>query len=205
MNAKNPGLTFKETMAGGFDLGVVAPNDGLANGRRNGMVLAMHAEIVIDDLEGFIEDPSHLGGLSGTVDFPPLGTGLVAETGIFNLFSPTHDPKTKFMVYEMAFQQDGQPYYLAGRKEVRDDPGFDLWPDTTTLFTTLHKGGDKRAPIAGAGILSLGVTDLIKLLSTVKVLHTDSLVEKSKAVARFGKFFLGELWDSYARFASEKA
>ena len=56
----------------------------------------------------------------------------------------------KYMIYELAFQYQGQPYYLAGHKEVRENPLFDLWRDTTTLYTKLHKGSDKNGPMAAA-------------------------------------------------------
>jgi len=198
MNANKPGLTFKETMAGGFSLGAADPKAGQAQGRANGTELAMHAEVLIEDMARFIEDPNHLGKLKGGIDFAPMGMGMVAETGVFNLFSPAVDCKT--MIYELGFQHQGQPYYLAGKKVVRDDPGFDLWSDTTTLLTTLHEGPNRDGKVVGAGVLSLGVTDLVKLLATVRVTNTDAITVKSKTIAQFGKFFLGELWDSYARF-----
>ena len=58
------------------------------------------------------------------------------------------------MIYELAFERKGQDYYLAGRKEVQDDPGFDLWKDTT-LLTQLHRGVDKTGPVIGAGFVTL--------------------------------------------------
>ena len=78
------------------------------------------------------------------------------------------------MVYELAFEHQGQPYYLAGYKQVQNDrKGIDLWNDTTTLFTRLHKGFDSRAPVIGAGVLRLGVPDLMKLTSTLRVINAD--------------------------------
>ena len=67
-----------------------------------------------------------------------LGTGLQATSGIFNLFSPTSDPTLKLMVYEMGFQHEGKNYYFAGQKNVRQDPIFDLWKATTTLYSQIH-------------------------------------------------------------------
>ena len=99
----------------------------------------------------------------------------------------------------MSFHHQGQDYYLAGKKEVRDDPGFDLWTDTTTLFTQLHQGVDKNAPVVGAGILTLGVRDLLKLVSTVTVTNAQTNTDKITTVAKFGQFFMGELWDSYVK------
>jgi len=133
--------------------------------------------------------------------FLPLGMGIKAHTGVFNLFSPTDYPKLKLMVYELGFEHNGQQYYLAGKKEVRDDPGFDLWSDTTTLYTQLHKGTDKNGAVVGAGILTLGVADLIKLVSTMVVTNAGSGADKLNTIAKFGRFFMGELWDSYVKYA----
>jgi predicted acylesterase/phospholipase RssA len=191
------GITFRETMAGGFTLGETDPRSGDKKGKATGTILAMHATITIQDLDRFISDSGHLGQINGTIDFPPFGENIPAKAGVFNLFSPTGQPKLKLMVYEMAFEHAGQDYYLAGKKEVQDDPGFDLWKDTTTLFTQLHKGPDKTAPVVGAGVLTLGPIELMKMVSTMHATNAASLAESTKAMMTFGRFFLGELWGTY--------
>ena len=197
MSDQTLGLSFREIMAGGFALGATDPEDGRRQGERAGTELAMHATVSIADLDRFFAEPMHTGSLSGTIDFPPLGLAIPAPTGIFNLFSPGDQPKLKLMVYELGFTQGGKSYYLAGRKEVRNDPGFDLWTDTTTLFTRLHEGTDATGAVVGAGTLSLGVAALIRMLGTVQILNAATPAQKAAALARFGQFFLGELWDSY--------
>jgi hypothetical protein len=72
-----------------------------------------------------------------------------------------------------------------------------MWKQTTTLYTTLHAGTDKSGPVVGAGVLSLGVMDLIRMLGTVHATNADSPTQAAAAIARFGQFFLGQLWDSY--------
>jgi len=191
------GIQFKETMAGGFCLGTHDPKQGNSRGKHKGFELAMHAQVDIDDIQSFVDEPNHQGRLCGSIDFTPMGAGMVAHSGVFNLFYPDSQPDMKLMVYELGFKHQGQEYYLAGKKEVRDDPGFDLWSDTTTLLTQLHQGIDKKAPVVGAGILSLGVKDLVKLVSTVTVLNAQSSKDKVATVAKFGQFFMGELWDIY--------
>lgn len=194
---KTFGITFRETMAGNFALGIQKPR--LVNLAHSHGVhrLAMHVTVSIDDIDGFISDPGHLGSLTGTIDFAPLGAGLPAHTGIFNLFSPTTNQAETHMIYELGFTHEGQEYYIAGHKQVRDDPGLDLWSDTTTLYTTLHRGTDKNGEVAGAGILTLGLTDLIKLATTVRATNADSAAERAQAIGKFGKFFMGELWQTY--------
>ncbi len=72
-----------------------------------------------------------------------------------------------------------------------------MWSDTTTLYTTLHEGRDKSGKVIGAGVLSLGVKQLADLVSTIDVPNASSAREKLAAIEKFGRFFVGELWDSY--------
>lgn len=201
MTEQHPGIQFKETMSGGFALGTSDYKEGCDKGQWAGHVLAMHAQVDIDDIDQFVETGAHPGRLSGSIDFEPLGKGIPAHSGVFNLFFPADKPGLKLMVYELAFTHDGQDYYLAGKKEVEDDTGFDLWSDTTTLYTQLHKGSDKSGEVVGAGILTLGVIDLIKLVSTMRVLNAKNTSEKLATIGKFGRFFMGELWDTYAKHA----
>ncbi len=199
MTEKILGITFKETMRGGFILGESDPVEGEKKGNKANSELALHATILIDDLDRFISDPDHNGSISGSIDFTPFGNGIAATEGAFNLFSPSDDPRMKHMIYEMAFEDDGKSYYLAGKKEVRDDRGFDLWKDTTTLFTQLHEGKDKSGQVVGAGVLSLGVKELAMMVSTMKAINAESAVESAAALLKFGRFFLGDLWDTYVK------
>jgi hypothetical protein len=188
------GITFDETMEGWFALGAATPEAGAAQGRTDGTRLAMHARVVIDDLDGFIAASGHPGGLSGQIDFEPLGFGLVAPRGVFQLFSPGPSEDARRMVYELGFEAGGKAYYLAGEKRVHNDPGFDIWRDTTTLFTDLHAGNDRSGPVVGGGILSLGIRQLLDLIATFKPINGGN----AATIMTFGRFFFGELWEVYA-------
>lgn len=187
------GLDFRETMSGPFTLGATDPQDGA---RAGAPVLAMHAAIHIDDIAGFVNSSSHLARLSGTIDYAPLGTGLVAPSGVFGLFSPSGDPALTWMVYELAFEHAGQPRYLAGRKHVRLGPPWKLWHETTTLYTTLHAGRDRSGRVIGAGTLSLGVGALLDLLGTVQGTGAGS-GQRVGAVLQFFRYFSAELARTY--------
>jgi len=197
MSKQQLGLRFDETMSGAIMRGESDYREGEMKGRMAGEFLAMHATVTIDDMQAFIADPNHLGHLQGTIDYPPFGTAIACEGGRFNLFSPTDDPRMKLMIYELGFSHQGKEYYLAGRKEVRDDPGFDLWSDTTTLFTRLHAGHDAQGAVVAAGILTLGMTDLARLVASMQVLGSDGITDKVETLGRFGRFFMGQLWDNY--------
>jgi cholesterol oxidase len=188
------GITFKETMQGWFALGATTPESGAERGEREGTKLAVHCDVTIDDLDRFIAVREHAGALTGTVDFQPIGLGMTAPKGVFQLFSPGPEERARRMVYELAFAAEGKPCYLAGEKRVKNDAGPDLWRDTTTLFTTLHDGAGRSGSVIGAGILSLGVPQLLALVSTFKPINGGNLA----TVGKFGRFFFGELWEVYA-------
>jgi hypothetical protein len=185
------GLTFKETMSGPVALGPSDPEAGAAD--PNAAELAVHCVIAIDDIDRFVDDREHTGSITGSVEYGPFGGTLPVTAGIFNLFSPG-GPNERLMQYRLAFEHDGKPYFLDGRKLVHDDPGFDVWKDTTTLYTVLHEGSDEAGPIVGAGILSLGVEALARMMSTMR--PTDGGIEP---LVKFGKVFLGSLWETYGK------
>lgn len=202
MANEKPGFTFREKMSGGFALGETDPETGAKAGHSTGNVFTMHGTINIDDLERFMSDPNHPGSITGSIDFDPLGRGLASTSGVFNLFSPTNDPTMKYMVYELGFNAtDGKPYYMAGEKKVKQGPITEMWEATTTLYTQLHQGTDKSGSVVGAGILTLGLADLLAMVPTMHATNTTSPAEAAETVARFGKFFLGEIWETYVEKA----
>jgi hypothetical protein len=176
-------------MAGPVALGATDSATGAAD--PSARQLAIHCEISIDDIDRFVADPEHTGSIGGSVDYEPWGDGIPVTHGIFNLFSPG-GPNERIMGYRFAFEHHGTAYFLAGRKHVHDDPGFVVLKDTTTLYTVLHEGADETAPIAGAGVLSLGVEALAKMMSTMRP-HGGGI----DPLLKFGRLFLGSLWDVY--------
>ncbi|MEX0789564.1 MAG: patatin-like phospholipase family protein [Actinomycetota bacterium] len=193
MKIPPPGIAFRETMSGPFTLGSTDPREA-----GEGVPLSLHAAIAIHDLDRFIADRDHSGSLAGHIEYGPFGGYLPAKAGVFNLFSPAEDSRVKLMVYGVGFEHDGRDYYLAGRKELNNDPGFDLWKDTTTLYATLHEGSSVRGPVVGAGTLRLDMGQFLKMLPTVRATFAGTAGERARLVARFGEFFLGSLWKQYS-------
>ncbi|WP_174874904.1 patatin-like phospholipase family protein [Vogesella oryzae] len=187
------GVSFRETMAGPFCLGQADPQVGA----RGAMRMAMHATIHIEDIATFVADPRHMAGLTGHIDFEPWGRAIPAQSGVFGLFSPSGDPTLTYMVYELGFRHQGQDYYLAGKKHVRLGGPWRLWGETTTLYTLLHKGCDASGEVVGAGVLSLGAADLLRLLRTVHSSNAPAARAGAAAVWRFFRFFMSELVRTY--------
>lgn len=194
-----PGVSFRETMKGGFAMGETDPRTGEEKGDAAGTPLAIHCEIDIPDVYRFIGDPQHYAAMRGHIDFAPLGMNIPAQTGIFNLFSPSDNQNLKHMVYELSFKLGGQQYYLAGKKNVQDDPGLDMWTDITTCFTRLHSGTDQTGPVVGAGVIYIKREQLLNLIPTIHATNTQSNEESLKVLADFGKFFMGSIWETYSR------
>jgi hypothetical protein len=191
------GIRFRETMAGAFALGAATPEAGARQGEREGHRLAMYVEVEIPDLGQFLAQGGAGGRLGGEIEFSAIAPRMPAPQGVFQLFTPAQDGVSRRMVYELAVQWQGVPHYLAGEKQVRDDPGFDLWSDTTTLYTRLHEGRDRSGRVVGAGVLRLGVPQLLAMVASMRATGDGG----TGTVMRFGRFFFGQLWDVYAPHA----
>jgi len=191
------GLEFKEVMSGGFLLECTNPEDGERKGDARGSKLTMHCEVSIADLDRFTRDLQHPGILSGTIDFTPFGNGLVCDPGTFNLFRPGDAPQEKWMVYEFGFTANRQRYCLAGKKIVRQGQESEVLKQTTTLYTLLHQGENRSAPVAGAGIVHLGAKSIADLVKTVRVTNTHNSFDTLQGLVMYSRLFLGELWHTY--------
>jgi hypothetical protein len=197
MSRASLGITFRESMTGPFALGEQEPAKGAERGTRERSALTVASTITVADLDAFTKDPKHAGSIQGEIAFTPFGAPIAASTGVFNLFSPAEEARTKLMVYEFGFEHGGKQYYLAGKKTVRDDPGFDLWTDTTTLHTRLHLGRDATGSVVGAGILRISLAEFKSLLGSIRAIDAPSPGLAVEAVAKFAIFFAGELWHTY--------
>ncbi|MCK2219176.1 hypothetical protein MF672_036085 [Actinomadura sp. ATCC 31491] len=178
-------------------MGYTDPRDGARVGRRTRWRLTLRATVTVDDIDAFVRDPFHPGTLRGEIELPGVENRVPFHDGLFRLFAPSGEPDLTLLVYEAPFVHDGQAYYLAGRKDVRDDLGFDLWPDTTTLEVRLHRGPDARGEVVGAGVLRLGVADLAALLMSMRARNASSPLEAARVFGRFGALFARNLRDSY--------
>ena len=62
----------------------------------------------------------------------------------------------------------------------------------------MSRRGRKATPkCGGAGVLHIHTIDFLRQLSTMRATGPDMAAQAS-AMVRFGRLFLGKLWDSYA-------
>jgi cholesterol oxidase len=193
-------LSFTEEMKGYLDFEATDYEDAFAAGKTAGRKLMFHLTITADDIERFIDDDLHEAGVSGWVGCDALGGRLPVEGGHFNLFVDQEgDRRRKRMFYRLFFRDGaGHPLTLVGFKEVRDDPGFDVWSDTSTLYTrvlTGHVNADEEpaAPVLATAILHILPRDFARQMTTFRV----KPARRVDALARFGTLFAGSLWETY--------
>lgn len=191
------GITFRETMAGGFALGETDPSRGERAGAQAGTTLVLSVSLSIPSVRRFVRDAEHAGTLTGSVSVDPLGGGLPSDSGFFKLFTPTSDPAVKLMQYRMAFRVGSAAYCLHGVKEIRRGSPLRGWKDTTTLRCRLHSGADDSGEVVGAGVLRLGILSFAQQLLSFRAINAHRPGDGPRAFGGFLRFFAGELIESY--------
>ena len=195
------GVQFTETMRGYFTTEETADYEKAYDlGKLADSTLEFTLTIQIEDVDAFVEHPEHEAGMVGTVTAPVFSSApLTVSAARFNLFvEDEQDRLRKKMKYRMHMHSvEGKTYFFDGYKDIYDDSGMDVWEDTTQLYITVYDGEDARANVLGTGKLRIKVADFTKQMTTMKAIHPDSKVKGAQAVAKFGKLFAGEVWDTY--------
>jgi hypothetical protein len=204
VHSANTKLQFTEEMKGFVTLGATNYDEGFRQGRSQGTALMFYLDIKIDGVNRFVANPRHEAAAEGYVHCDALGGRLPVEKGVFNLFVHDDDPTRKKMLYRLFFRNGtGESLTLSGYKDIQNDPGLDAWQDTTTLFTRIYRGhieadAEATAEVIATGIIHIHLLDFMRQLTTFKV-EGPTIADKASALARFGKLFMGSLWDVYAR------
>lgn len=195
------GVSFTETMRGFISLSEKTDyKKGYEEGQKNNSPFEFTLTIQSQDVEAFDADSNHKAEMIGSVNCPALSAYPISVfDGVFNLFVNTDQTgKVKLMKYRMKLSTyEGESFFFYGFKEIKDDKGFDMWSDTTTLFITVYEGTDDTGSVKGKGILKIAIGDFIKQLQTMKSIHADDNKESISAVTKFGKLFAGEVWEAY--------
>lgn len=200
------GVTFTEVMRGFAVKGATSFDDGFNKGKalgkdKNG--LQFRLTITMDDMEKFIAKKDHLGSITGYAECPLLSDKpLSVSEGKFNLFIVDKNKSPlKNMDYCMVLtSQKGEQFYFEGRKNVRSDGHFsveEIWEDTSTLYVTIYKGKDAKGEVVAKGIQKILIPDFVDQIKSSNATRINNTEKAVKAVARFGEFFFGQLWETY--------
>ncbi len=197
-------LSFTEELKGYITFGETDYDRGFREGSETGTFLMIQLTVKIDGVERFVTDPRHEGSAEGYVECEALGGKLPVEKATVNPLVDEADPTIKKLLYRVFFRDSvGHPLTLSGFKLVKEDPRVDVWTATTTVFTHILQGhvgpeDEVNAKVVASGIISVHFLDFLKELTTFRV-GGPTPVDRVSALARFGTFFFGKLWDVYGQ------
>jgi hypothetical protein len=196
-------VRFTEEMLGHVTFGELDFARGAQQDRDGSGAFKFHLTIEVDDIESFSNDPLRPATAVGWIESDAFGGRLPVEQGWFNLFVDV-EPGVKHMLYRLWFNDGvGHPLTMTGFKLVKDDAGFDVWKDTTTLFTRVlqghvEEGGDDAATVIASGIIIIRARDFAKQLTTFRA-GGPSVAAQLGALFKFGWIFTAQLAQAYLR------
>jgi len=196
-------VRFTEEMLGHVTFGELDFARGARPNRDGSGAFKFHLTIEVEDIEAFGNDPLRPATATGWIESDMFGGKLPVERGWFNLFVDV-EPGVKHMLYRLWFRDGvGHPLTMTGFKLVKDDAGFDVWKDTTTLFTHVlrghvDEGADAGAELVASGVLRIRVRDFAKQLTTFRA-GGPNLGAQLGALLKFGWIFVGQLAQAYLR------
>ncbi|MGH9343069.1 MAG: alpha/beta hydrolase, partial [Terriglobia bacterium] len=196
-----PSLQFTETMRGYFSAKVTDDYHRAAEqGRLNQSRFEFTLTIATDDIAQALAEPGHRFRIVGQVRANALSAQpLMVTEGAFQLL--IKDPAnvdTRRMIYQMKMvSEEGRVFFFDGFKVIHEGLPNHLWPETTTLYITIHDGESGSSPTFGKGILHMAPEDFLHQLTTLRVSGVDP-AGQLEAAAHFGRFFAGVLWDTYS-------
>jgi cholesterol oxidase len=199
-------LQVREWMKGYLGLGAPDPDAGFIKGIESNAFFRHEMLIKIDDVDRFVSDPEHAALMDGSVTFAAFGGTRPVSRASFKMFVDAKTPGLKYMKYRIPFTSDkNEPLTMYGHKTIHDDKTLDLWGDTTTLFTSIHAGNlsapePPPPPAVAQGIIHIEKLDLLKSMMSFRSPGSNA-VQANHAMTTFGRFFLGNLWEIYGRFA----
>ncbi|TVU58168.1 GMC family oxidoreductase [Paenarthrobacter nitroguajacolicus] len=212
-------VRFTEQMHGWFSPGVTDPEKGRSLGRDRSRKVMFELTITAEDIDAFAADPSHPATAEGYVLADYFGGRMPVERGWFNLFvtdTSSDGRPARRMLYRLWLRDPGgTPFTFTGHKLIHNEAGFDLWPDTTTLYATILRGHvpppekalatadstpdsaqtQQQDGVVGAGILHIRPLDFAKQLTTFRAEGP----APAAGLVTFGRLFGGELWQVYGR------
>jgi hypothetical protein len=205
--ASPAGVTWRETFAGWLAFGQTDFNQSMLP--QHGEEVTAGLTVVIRDLARFLAAQAD-GGIRDAEAMPAAVTGgylrcdalggeLVVRGGTFQAFVPAGrtEPRDALhlrMRYDLELDRPaGRRYVLHGFKLVENDPGYDSWSDTTTLFIRLLSDDEQLA----VGVLQISPLAFMRELLSFRG-RGPTRRARWAAVARYQRYFLMSVARTYA-------
>jgi cholesterol oxidase len=195
------GVEFTERMSGFISPDVGLPHETAARrGKGAATSFSFTVTVLVDDVDRFVSEKLHTGRLIGIVECPAVSPEPMSIfDGTFNLLRTDGDAvETKRFDYKFSFAApDGREFYFEGYKLVRSDADIDMWRDTTRLFVDIGGGAKGQTGHVARGMLEIAPSDFYVQMQTLKGFGGEDNADRLRAVAKFGRFFSRELFDTY--------
>jgi cholesterol oxidase len=174
---------------------------------RDGVNATLLLVVSSSDIEATLKSDSHVFRVDGTVELPSLSVlPLEVSAGSFRIFSAdSEQPHLRRMEYELHLHAvSGEDFFLFGEKLLRDDARFAIWTETTALRFWVYRGLNRSGTPLGGGFLRIRAADFIRQLQTMTITNAVHESDRLKWIARFGRFFAGNLFRTYGPVFAEK-
>lgn len=175
-----PGLRFCEEPKGNLVF-----NENPQGGKATSLELTVH----IQSFEKFMSNPDQPQRVTGRVSVDGWVNNKIIEFGQFSVMVSGDSRQLKILNYKLKFSVNEEKYVLFAKKELFDDPGFDLYQDLSSVYVELYKGSNLDMPVAGGG-LKLSAKALASQVASIRPTHSDSLIDSAKMVTQFCRFCL---------------
>lgn len=204
-------LSVKEWMRGYVGFGATDYAIGSRQGLEDETRFEHAVTISIADIDQFVASSDHPATMTGHIQCSRFGRCDIVDGGLFNMLVDAAEPDVKYMFYKLPFDAGGKRHTMIGHKTLRDDPGFDLWGDITTLEVSIYDfaidGTPKSTPAMGKaiegkvpiamGVLHIELADGMR--SALSFKSEGSALEKAVAIKKFCGFYGSRLWDLFAK------
>jgi cholesterol oxidase len=174
------------------------------DGRTDGAA-AFRLNVVYDDVAAVVRSPATPAQVFGTVALPLEGEDTFdVLSGEFRLLqTDEHAVEQSHMSYVLTVQgrAGARVLRIEGSKTIHNNPGFDLWRDTTDLPFRVLDGDD----VVATGIVHIGPVGLLRMLSTMRVQGGGGTARRLTLKARFVRRFLAHLVGTYDYLVSQGA
>lgn len=157
--------------------------------------LTLGLTIHINQLDSFLNDPTHTARITGHLSNDSLGSFRMITYGRFSLENVSK--RTRKIVYELGLEKDEQSYSMLLEQILHDDPGLDMWRDLSNLSLKLFKGHLENEDLVAIGTLRMSLASIKDWIKGFQATETTTLSEEIAIKGRFARFLLGELYEIY--------
>jgi cholesterol oxidase len=177
-----PGLSLRMAMKGAWTG---------TEGRRG--PVRFEGEILVVDVQRFLEDPTHSAVVRGSLDVAGLTDGRApVRHGVSNLFFEPDGGAERKIRYVLPFLDEHDfPHVIDMRTTLRSPLFRGRLRELTTLDVAIHLTDDPQGgPLVGNGTMGFGLVEILRAALSIRFIGPYGLPERLRVAARMLRFLL---------------